>query len=160
MDDQALKRAVREPARLYGGNVEAELVEEIVSDTGRTQDQLPLIQHAMMLLHRNAVATVVPSVDQSNWVLRLGEYRAAGGATQLLSDHANSVINGIIDDGTERKNKARLIERVFKGLTAVSFDGHSIHRPQSIAELITLTGATLTELLAVIEPLPLMACPS
>ena len=67
MDVQALMRAIREPARLYGGTVERELAEEVVADSGQGQDQLPLMQHAMMLMQRQTTGGVKPMADGPGW---------------------------------------------------------------------------------------------
>ena len=48
-------RAIREPAPLYGGEVSRELAERLIADAGGGQDQLPLIQHGLMLLWRRTV---------------------------------------------------------------------------------------------------------
>ena len=52
MKQAELVRAIREPARLYGGEIELALAERLIEETGATQDQLPLIQHGLMKLHR------------------------------------------------------------------------------------------------------------
>jgi hypothetical protein len=50
MDREGLLRAIRRPAELYGGTVDADLAERLIADAGGGQDELPLIQHALMLL--------------------------------------------------------------------------------------------------------------
>ncbi|MDF3042657.1 MAG: hypothetical protein K0Q71_5363, partial [Thermomicrobiales bacterium] len=52
MERPALMRAIREPALLYDGEVSRELAERLIGDAGGGQDQLPLIQHGLMLLWR------------------------------------------------------------------------------------------------------------
>ena len=49
-----LIRAVREPATLYGGEVSRELAEWLIADGRSEQDELPLVQHGLMLLWREA----------------------------------------------------------------------------------------------------------
>ncbi len=51
MEHDDLMRAIREPAVLYDGEVTRELAERLIVDGGGGQDQLPLIQHGLMLLH-------------------------------------------------------------------------------------------------------------
>jgi WD40 repeat protein len=57
MERPALLRAIREPAPLYDGEVSRELAERLIADAGGGQDQLPLIQHGLMLLWRRKVGT-------------------------------------------------------------------------------------------------------
>ena len=56
MEHPALLRAIREPARLYGGLVSPELADHLITDAGGGQDQLPLIQHGLMLLWQRKIA--------------------------------------------------------------------------------------------------------
>ena len=55
MEHPALMCAIREPARLYGGQVSPELADKLITDAGGGQDQLPLIQHGLMLLWQRKV---------------------------------------------------------------------------------------------------------
>ena len=55
MEHPALLRAIREPARLYGGLVSPELADRLITDAGGGQDQLPLIQHGLMLLWQRKI---------------------------------------------------------------------------------------------------------
>ena len=55
MERPALLRAIREPAALYDGEVTRELAEQLIADAGGGQDQLPLIQHGLMLLWRRKI---------------------------------------------------------------------------------------------------------
>ena len=50
MDREGLLRAIRRPAELYGGTIDADLAERLIADAGGGQDELPLIQHALLLL--------------------------------------------------------------------------------------------------------------
>ena len=112
MEHAALIRAIREPAVLYGGEVSRELAERLIADAGGGQDQLPLIQHGLMLLWRRrrrrcrlawqprpsaavglaeAPATLPPR-RRPGLATRLADYRDVGGLAALLSDHADEVI--------------------------------------------------------------------
>lgn len=156
MDAQALMRAIREPARLYGGNVDRALAEAMVSDAGRGQDQLPLMQHAIMLLQRRAFGSTPQADLTGSWSIGLDAYRASGGMAKLLSEHADFVTAEIVAQASktsEAKTAARLIlEQTFKALTDINAEGHAIRRPQTIAQLMAVTGADRDALLSVIEP--------
>ena len=54
MDDASLLRAIREPARLYDGEVTLELALRLVQDSAGEADALPLVQHCLMRLWRRA----------------------------------------------------------------------------------------------------------
>ncbi len=55
MERPALLRAIREPATLYEGEVSRELAERLIADAGGGQDQLPLMQHGLMVLWRREI---------------------------------------------------------------------------------------------------------
>ena len=161
MDHRALLRAIREPAPLYGGAVEPELAEAIIADFGRTQDQLPLMQHAMMLLHRDFGngrapadgATADEVADASPWRLGIGDYRNCGNVASLLSKHAHEAVEEY------REPVARCQSDVAPSRAHVQVAdphqrrGRVISRPRSMGQLMTETGATEDELRAVIKPL-------
>ena len=112
MERPALLRAIREPATLYDGEVSRELAERLIADAGGGQDQLPLIQHGLMVLWRRKTATRQMDSNRGtqmpyafaeaaapfryetgpSWRLGLEDYRAAGGLAELLSKHADDVM--------------------------------------------------------------------
>jgi hypothetical protein len=55
MERPALLRAIREPATLYDGEVSRELAERMIADAGGGQNQLPLIQHGLIVLWRHEI---------------------------------------------------------------------------------------------------------
>ncbi|MEM7024476.1 MAG: ATP-binding protein [Pseudomonadota bacterium] len=144
MDRPALLRAIREPAPLYGGLVDVDLAERLITDAGGTQDQLPLIQHGLMLLWRQATGG---DPDKTDWRLRLEDYHPAGGLAGLLSDHADEVMQQAATDPRRAKNLIHL----FRALTDINADGHAIRRPQTLAELVEVAGGDEPRLLDIID---------
>ena len=67
--------AIEEPARVYGGRVEAALVTRLLNDMGANPDQLPLMQHVLMLMWERASE----KADGGELVLTLADYDALGG---------------------------------------------------------------------------------
>jgi hypothetical protein len=92
MKREALIRAIRRPAELYGGHVTAELADRLVADVRGREDELPLIQHGLMLMWH----TVKP--DHPNEQVTLGEdlLTTTGGLVALLSDHADGVMDEVV----------------------------------------------------------------
>jgi ABC-type dipeptide/oligopeptide/nickel transport system ATPase subunit len=171
MERPALIRAIREPAVLYDGEVSRELAERLIADAGGGQDQLPLIQHGLMLLWRHKIggssgakgfaeaswpyrpeSGLEDGAPQSfshergpTWRLGLDDYRATSLAT-LLSDHANQVMAKAAPDPHRKK----IVEHLFRALTDINAEGQAIRRPQTLAELMAVTGTdegTLTDII-------------
>jgi energy-coupling factor transporter ATP-binding protein EcfA2 len=143
MQHDALLRAIRLPAEQYGGEVTLELAERLIMDVRDRDDELPLIQHGLMLLW-NSVA----STDQSGPLkLDVDQFEEAGGLTQLLSDHADSVM--IM--ATTSANSTIGVERLFRALTDINADGVAIRRPQTFGELAAIHDNSTGDLHTIID---------
>jgi hypothetical protein len=142
MDHASLLRAIRRPAELYGGTVEESLAERLISDGRGEQDALPLIQHALMLLWNRATPPDSPqSADSSSTPARLHleQYEGQGGLKQMLSDHADRVMQSVAAE-TGRQG-ARIIELLFRALTDINAEGLAIRNPRSLRRLCAVIDA-------------------
>jgi hypothetical protein len=142
MDTDGLLRAVREPALLYGGRVAEQLAERLIADARSSQDELPLIQHGLSRLWESAAASA-----GGGPVLDLPDYIAQGSLSNLISDHADRVAD-VVGGDTAGK---RIVEELFRALTAINSDGHAVRRQQSFAELVAITGTTEDRLRQILE---------
>lgn len=155
MEHDDLMRAIREPAVLYDGEVTRELAERLIVDGGGGQDQLPLIQHGLMLLHDERArapdpAVVGPTPGAPAWRLGVEHYRAEHGLAGLLSAHADAV-----QARAERQcfggEATRVVEDLFRALTDINAEGQAIRRPCALERLVVLTGATESALRCVVD---------
>lgn len=128
-----LLRAIREPATLYNGDIELTLAENLIADVGGMQDQLPLIQHGLMMLHRDQVVRAGIKPDQK-WRLTLENCPLCSrGLSRMLSDHASEVAVTV--------GHSQVVEGVFRALTDMNSDGHAVRRPRTLGQLVAVTGA-------------------
>lgn len=155
MEHDDLMRAIREPAVLYDGEVTRELAERLIVDGGGGQDQLPLIQHGLMLLHDEHARTsgqvlAGPTPGAPAWRLEMEHYRAEHGLAGLLSAHADAVLAraGQRCFGGEA---TRVVEDLFRALTDINAEGQAIRRPCTLERLVAVTGATESALRCVVE---------
>ena len=125
-----LLRAIREPARLYGGDVEPALAERLAADAAAI-DGLPLVQHALMLMQQEHAPLPADLDTVKPWRLTLAHYPAGGLAAQL-SRHADAVAQ---QAAAAAPGRERLVEDLFRALTAVNAEGHAVRRPQPLAAL-------------------------
>ena len=139
MDHDDLLRAIREPATLYDGEVTRELAERLILDGGGGQDQLPLIQHGLMLLY-NANCNTDSVASGRAWVLGLEHYPGERGLAGLLSTHADAVLAGA-EARCFGAAPTRIVEDMFRALTDINADGQAIRRPRTLAQLAAVTGA-------------------
>jgi flagellar basal body-associated protein FliL len=109
-----------------------ELAESLIAAAGGAQDQLPLIQHGLMLLHRDHVLRA-GLAKGAPWKLTLQTCNRARGLGKLLSDHADEVAGRIANE--------RAVKDMFRALTDINADGHAVRRPQTFRQLVSVTAA-------------------
>jgi hypothetical protein len=124
MTRSELRKAIVQPIVQAGGAIVSPLVDRMLNDLDGRTDQLPVLQHALMLMWRGRVPGQPLSVR---------DYDAVGGFAECLSRHAGAVYNGLSKD----QQKAAGI--VFKAVTEVTPDNRKVRR-QSTAEAIACKG--------------------
>jgi WD40 repeat protein/tetratricopeptide (TPR) repeat protein len=93
---QQLEEAIRSPARAFAGDVEPALANHLINEVGRGQDQLPLIQHALMWMWSQAKSGPKrPENASTVTTLTLEDYTRIGGAGTALSAHADEVYRSL-----------------------------------------------------------------
>jgi len=130
------REAIEGPARLYGRSIDPRLVETLLDDAAKVEDQLPLMQHALMRMW-------VKSSDEQT--LDIGLYKTVGGLDKALSDHADEVRADLTEEDRE------LAEWVFRALTEVDTEDRRIRRPRTLAELVTETGGEREAIVRIVE---------
>jgi formylglycine-generating enzyme required for sulfatase activity len=134
MDDDGLLRAVRRPAQMYGGEFDEALAERLIASVLGREDELPLLQHGLMLMWDDAVKRVKPGERAK---LDSAIVDEAGDLAELLSRHADRVMASVAPD----EPGEALVEEVFRGLTDVNSQGSAIRRPLSFHDLCAITDA-------------------
>jgi hypothetical protein len=136
MRHEDLLRAIREPATLYDGEIARDLADRLIADAGGGQDHLPLIQHGLMVLYREAIAASAAG----SWRLDLEHYTKTGGLKAVLSDHADAVMRQA-EGATKSAGGSRVVEDIFRALTDINAQGQGLRRPRTLAQLVAVTGA-------------------
>src|SRR4051812_11502132 len=140
MNEASLLRAIREPARLYGGEVSLELALRLIQDTAGEADALPLAQHCLMRLWRQAEV-----VGQAGRRLDLAAYPSL---RDSLSHHADEVLAELEQ---EDRRYLQVAGFLFRALTEFDNEGRAIRRPRTFAELVVETGTELAGLALIID---------
>ena len=131
-----LRKAIVQPILLAGGEIVSPLVDRMLNDLDGRTDQLPVLQHALMMMWRGRTP------DQP---LSVRDYEAVGGFAECLSNHADKVYSGLSRD------QQKIAETVFKAITEVTPDNRKVRR-QSTADAIMRKGAIgLEEIRPVLE---------
>jgi formylglycine-generating enzyme required for sulfatase activity len=146
MDRDGLLRAIRRPAQLYGAEVSLDLAERLMADAAGREDELPLIQHGLMLMWHEAATKVQPNGKIAPDAAPL---EAVGGLARMLSAHADAAVDAAAPDPERRY----AIERLFSTLTDVNVEGKAIRRPQAFRDLVAVTEIGEDKLRAIVDAL-------
>jgi len=146
MQRDALLRAVRRPAQLYRGEVTLDLAERLIADAAGRGDELPLIQHGLMLMWHEAASRVAYA---GKIVLDATPLEAVGDLGKLLSRHADATVDAAAPDPTCR----HAVERLFRALTDLNVEGRAIRRPQVFRDLLAVTEINEEKLREIIDAL-------
>ncbi len=134
-----MKMAIEGPARLYGGKLKPALVSRLLNELCDLEDQLPLLQHALMRIWDHEMRK-----DKSG-SLDLTDFEFIGGLENALSQHADEALQQLTEDELE------LAKEIFQALTTVDEKGRKTRRPVLLSELEATTAANKEQLLKIID---------
>jgi WD40 repeat protein len=134
MDDEDLLRAIEEPARRCGLEVESGLAETVVHELGHAPGALPLLGHALRETW----------LRRDGRVLTVEAYRAAGGVDSAIASTADRALEALDDD-------RRLVARqLLLRMVELRRDGEDARRWATRDELIELEPALAPAVLTVL----------
>jgi energy-coupling factor transporter ATP-binding protein EcfA2 len=137
---EQLRSVIVAPVAVSGARIAPRLATRVLNDLGEDQDQLPILQHAMMrtwdIWHADH-ATGEP--------LDLRHYEAAGGLVAALLRHGDEILASLSARSRD------IAKRLFACVTYFGGDNVAVRRPTAFSEVRVVTGATSEELRAVVE---------
>ena len=146
------RAAIENPLRVGGARITPRLTQQLLNDVGDNQDQLPILQHALMRTwsHWKYIQSkLAPPEALSESTAReidLDDYEAIGGMREALSRHADEIYEELPDD------RHRIIaKRLFQTLTERGPDNRGIRRPTRLGDLVAITQAEEQDLHSVID---------
>jgi WD40 repeat protein/tetratricopeptide (TPR) repeat protein len=131
-----LREAIELPAQVFGDKVEPALVNRLLNKISNDQDQLPVLQHALMRMWRLAHAE-----NPEQAILSLKHYEKIGGLEKALSQHADKAYAEL--DPAQQK----VAETLFRNLTGAN----NTRRPVKLAKIATLANVSTEQIVAVVE---------
>jgi hypothetical protein len=134
------KMAIEGPVAVGGGKISNRLLKRLLADLGDNQDQLPILQHAMMRTWDYWIAN-----REAGEPIDLRHYNAVGKISQALSLHANEAF----DELTSREKE--IAEVLFKNLTEKNSENQGLRRPCKVKLICELAEASEEEVVKVIE---------
>lgn len=136
------EEAIVKPLRAFDLLIEPKLLHRLHDDTRSRDDQLPVLQHALMRTHRLWRART--SGQQGADTITYSDYEAAGGMAKAMSDHANEAMREI------EAADLRTVQLLFRALTERREDGRAVRRPCRVSEVMEVSGAPLARIEAIV----------
>lgn len=154
LEREQLFEIITAPARVFDGDVDSVLANHIVNEIGRSQDQLPVTEHALFWMwtragaRANAGAARDPADPHGGSIaLAMADYDALGGGLgEALSKHADEVYDAL--DGPDRK---RIAQALFCALWDEDAEESDTRRPCMVSEAAQIAGVTEDQLREVAE---------
>src|SRR5918994_308463 len=135
------KRSVIEgPVAVAGGKISQRLVKRLLNDIGNTQDQLPILQHALMRTWDYWVENHEPGEPMD-----IRHYNAVGKITTALAQHANEAYDELSSRDKE------IAEVLFKNITERNQLNRFMRRPCRLGLVAELAEASEDEVINVID---------
>ena len=135
-----LKNVITGPIAIAGATISNSLLNHLLNDVGDNQDQLPILQHALMRTFD------VWKEQDTGQPIDNAEYRQIGTMKHALSQHAEEAFSEL------KNNKEKLVcEKMFKALTDKRIGTKGVRRPQTFSDLLLITDANAAELSNVIN---------
>jgi uncharacterized coiled-coil protein SlyX len=133
-----LSEAIEKPAKVYGSQmtpprivqITPHLVKHLLNSIGDDQDQLPVLQHALMRTWKEWLDCQKPDEPIS-----IDQYNKVEGMESALSKHAKEAFAEL----TPRQQ--RIAEKMFKRLTEKDSENREKRRPAKIREICAVVGA-------------------
>lgn len=140
MSNSEKKEAITGPILHYDGSVSDRLVDKVISDLSRNQDQLPVMQHALMRTWDYWIRT-----REEGEPMDLRHYHSVGETKEALSLHANEAYDEL------NSAQKEIAEILFKSLTEKGQDNVGMRRPARLGNIADQTGASVDEVIFVAE---------
>jgi len=140
MSREQRKMVIEGPIAVGGGKISQRLVKRLLTDMGKNQDQLPILQHAMMRTWDYWLEN-----REEGEPMDLRHYNAVGKVSQALSQHANELYESL----TTREKE--IAEVMFKSITEKTADNKGMRRPSKLSLLCELADASEEEVIRVVE---------
>jgi len=133
--------AVTGPVGVTRGKISEPLINRLLNDVGDNPDQLPILQHALMRTWEHWQAN-----RRDGEPIGLEHYEAIGTMSDALSRHADEAFNELPDDRSRK-----IAEALFKALSERGADNRELRRPTRLDTICKITGASLAEVIAVVD---------
>ncbi|MBN1159567.1 MAG: hypothetical protein JXA61_09315 [Bacteroidales bacterium] len=140
MTRDSFREAITGPLAVGGAKIDPQLLQQVLNAIEDKNDQLPVLQHAMMRTWEFWIAsneTVVP--------LRMRDYEAAGRIENALSMHANEAYDELSEEGKS------ICKVLFKCLTEKGSDNKGTRHPATVKHIAEIAQVSEDNIIEVVN---------
>ena len=141
MTRDELRSAIAGPVAVAGAEIAPRLVQRLLNDMGSDQDQLPVLQHALMRTWDRWA-----SAPEPRGPIDLDDYEGVGGLRDALSRHAEEAF---ADASPGREQQ--LVERMFRALSDIVTDPRGGRHPCAVSEIAAIAEAPIEDVVQAVE---------
>ncbi len=160
LTETELEQVIREPAQMFGGQVDQELVNVLINHMGIEHDNLPLLQHALMWMWNLAIAEIPDNLSPPRIGNSLIDPSRKNGAHltiasyeqdkvkdifAALSSHGDAVFDELTDD------QKRIAKLMFQRLTERDDGKRDIRHPTNCRDIRIISGCNIESLATVVS---------
>ena len=140
MQQEGIRKAIEGPLKNTGVKIDPELVDLLISEISERNDQLPVLQHALM-----RIWTRWKELDETERPIGFSDFNAFGTMKDSISRHADEVYESFEQKGKE------ICEKLFKTITGKGSDNKGIRYPSNIRTLKSVIRCSSDDLTDIIE---------
>lgn len=140
MSREQKRMAVEGPIAVGGGRIAPRLVKRVLKEVGENQDQLPIMQHALMRTWDYWAEN-----REKGEEIDFRHYNAVGKIAEALSQHADEAYDKL------SPNQKHVAEVLFKRLTERGSDNYGIRRPGTVREVAKIANVDESIVIEVAE---------
>jgi hypothetical protein len=149
--DQLIE-AICAPAQVFNGRVEETLCHRLLNDADSSQDQLPLLQHALMRMWNLAKEGEAkeprhnPNVLTVEHYAKVGSIRPSADGDSALSRHGREVL-----DQLSSEKQCRIAEMLFRALSGGARERRDTRRFVNVQEMAAIAEVETDEIIKVAD---------
>ncbi len=140
MQKESIWKAIEGPLKNTGVKIDPELVDLLIGEIGERNDQLPVLQHALM-----RIWTRWKELNETERPIGFSDFNAIGTIKDSISRHADEIYESL---GQEGKN---ICEKLFKTITGKGSDNKGIRYPSNVRTIKSVIQCSNEDLFGVIE---------
>lgn len=140
MTREDVQNAIKGPISVGGGAISDRLTNQLLNEIGDNQDQLPILQHALM-----RTWDYWSKFKSENEPLDILHYESIGKMEKALSEHANETFDELTPEGKG------ICQNLFKTLTEKGSENRGTRRPTAIKEIAEIAICQPAQVIEIFE---------